>query len=129
MLDTNIVSDLVKNPAGMIAQRIREVGEAGLCVSIIVAAELRFGCLALGSPAFTRKVEGVLSRLTVAPFESPADLAYAKMRLALRRRGLPIGPNDLLIAAHAVSLNVPLVTRNVAEFRRVSGLSIENWLE
>ena len=129
MLDTNIVSDLVKNPAGMVAQRIRQVGEAGIGVSIIIAAELRFGGLALGSPAFTRKVEGVLSRLIVAPFESPADLEYAKIRLALKRRGLPIGPNDLFIAAHAVSLNVPLVTRNVAEFRRVSGLSVENWLQ
>ena len=129
MFDANIVSDLVKNPAGRIAQRIRQIGEAGLGVSIIVAAELRYGCLAPGSPALTRKVEGVLARLIVATFDSPADVEYAKIRMALKRRGLPIGPNDLLIAAHAISLNVPLVTRNVAEFRRVPGLSIENWLQ
>ncbi len=128
MLDTNIVSDLVKNPSGRIASKIREVGDEGLGVSIIVAAELRFGCAKRGSSVLTRQVETVLSALFIAPFDQPADAEYADIRNQLERTGRMIGPNDLLIAAHARALGVPLVTRNSAEFARVAGLKVENWL-
>jgi tRNA(fMet)-specific endonuclease VapC len=129
MLDTNIVSDLVKNPSGRVASKVREVGDQGLGVSVIVAAELRFGCAKRGSPALTRQVEAVLSALLVAPFGQPADAEYADIRNQLERSGRMIGPNDLLIAAHARALGVPLVTQNSAEFARVAGLKVENWLE
>jgi tRNA(fMet)-specific endonuclease VapC len=129
MLDTNIVSDLVKNPSGRIASKVREVGDEGLGVSVIVAAELRFGCAKRGSSVLTRQVEAVLSALLVAPFDQPADAEYADIRNQLERSGRMIGPNDLLIAAHARALGVPLVTRNSAEFARVEGLRVENWLE
>ena len=129
MLDTNIVSDLVRNPSGRVASKIREVGDEGLGVSVIVAAELRFGCAKRGSPALTRQVEAVLSALIVAPFDQPAEAEYADIRNELERSGRTIGPNDLLIAAHARALGVPLVTRNSAEFGRVEGLKVENWLE
>jgi tRNA(fMet)-specific endonuclease VapC len=129
MLDTNIVSDLVRNPSGKIARKIGGVGDHGLGVSIIVAAELRFGCVKRRSSALTRQVEAVLAAMIIAPFDHPADAEYADIRLALEVAGQPIGPNDLLIAAHARALGVPLVTRNTSEFLRVEGLIIENWLE
>ena len=129
MLDTNIVSDLIENPAGTVAANIRRVGAVGLGASVIVAAESRFSGLERGSPALMRKVEGVLSKMIVAPFETPAVLLYAEIRLALKRQGLPMGPNDLLIAAHARAMSATLATRNVMEFRRVSGLVIKNWLK
>jgi tRNA(fMet)-specific endonuclease VapC len=129
MLDTNIVSDLVKNPSGKVADKISEVGDSGLAISVIVAAELRFGARKRGSPALSRRVETILSGLPILPFESPADFEYAAIRAALESRGEPIGGNDLFVAAHAKALNVPLVTQNVAEFRRVPGLSVLNWLQ
>jgi tRNA(fMet)-specific endonuclease VapC len=127
MLDTNIVSDLVRNPGGAIARRIAEVGDAGLAVSIIVAAELRFGGAKRGSVALIRQIEAILSGLLVMPFESPADAEYASVRAELERRGRSIGGNDLLIAAHALALGVPLVTRNIEEFSRVPRLNVMNW--
>ena len=90
LLDTNILSDLVRHPGGKVARRIEIVGEKRVCTSLVVAAELR---------------------------------------IALEHSGTPIGPNDMLIAAHALALDLILVTANVREFARVPGLIMENWLE
>jgi tRNA(fMet)-specific endonuclease VapC len=128
LLDTNIVSDLVRNPHGRITQRIRKVGEAHVCTSIIVAAELRYGSAKKGSPRLTTQLDAVLSALEVLPFDAPADVAYGVLRAHLEQGGKPIGANDLLIAAQALSLDHVLVTDNVREFARVDGLSCENWL-
>ena len=128
LLDTNIVSDLVRNPHGRITQRIRKVGEAHVCTSIIVAAELRYGSAKKGSPRLTTQLDAVLSALEVLPFDAPADVAYGVLRAHLEQGGKPIGANDLLIAAQALSLGHVLVTDNVREFARVDGLSCENWL-
>lgn len=128
LLDTNIVSDLVRNPQGRITQRIRKVGEAQVCTSIIVAAELRYGSAKKGSPRLLGQVAAVLSALEVLPFEAPADLTYGSLRAHLEQSGGQIGANDLLIAAQAVALGLVLVTDNEREFARVDGLSYENWL-
>ena len=128
LLDTNIVSDLVRNPHGRITQRIRKVGEAHVCTSIIVAAELRYGSAKKGSPRLTTQLDAVLSALEVLPFDAPADVAYGVLRAHLEQGGKPIGGNDLLIAAQALSLGHVLVTDNLREFARVDGLSCENWL-
>lgn len=128
LLDTNIVSDLVRNPAGRVADRIREVGEAHVCTSIIVAGELRYGAEKRGSVRLTRQLEAVLGALDVLAFEAPADAAYGRIRARLERTGKPIGGNDLLIAAHAVALGYTIVTDNLSEFRRVRDLACENWL-
>src|ERR1700728_4459589 len=128
LLDTNIVSDLVRNPQGKVAQRIRRVGETQVCTSIIVAAELRYGAEKKGSPRLAAQLEAVLGALVVLPFEPPADAAYGLIRTRLERAGRPIGGNDLLIAAQAVALGLTLVTDNEAEFARVEGLRWENWL-
>jgi tRNA(fMet)-specific endonuclease VapC len=128
MLDTNIVSDLIREPKGRAAKRIRKLGVDGLCVSIITAAELRFGAAKRESPRLTQLVEQLLGELDVLPFDIPADEAYAGIRNDLEKTGKPIGPNELLIAAHALAVGAILVTANAKEFKRVRGLTVENWL-
>jgi tRNA(fMet)-specific endonuclease VapC len=128
LLDTNIVSDLVRNPQGRVTQRIREVGEAQVCSSIIVAAELRYGATKKGSPRLIAQLELVLDALEVLPLETPADTTYGLLRARLEQDGQPIGGNDLLIAAQAVALGYAIVTDNEREFARIDELPRENWL-
>src|SRR6266852_4154728 len=128
LLDTNIVSDLVRNPQGKVAQHIRKVGEAQVCTSIIVAAELRYGAAKKGSPRLSAQLEAVLGALEVLPFEAPADAAYGLLRTRLEQGGRPIGANDLLIAAQAVSLGYTIITDNKREFAHDEDLRRENWL-
>src|SRR5260370_32731989 len=97
LLDTNIVSDLVRSPQGRAAQHIRKVGEAQVCTSIIVAAELRYGSAKKGSPRLAAQLEAVLSALEVLPFDAPADRTYGLLRARLEQSDKLIGANDLLI--------------------------------
>ena len=128
LLDTNILSDLVRNPQGRIAERIAQVGDDAICTSIIVAAELRFGAAKKGSERFTVQLERVLSAIDIQPFDMPADAAYARLRAQLEAAGSPIGGNDMLIAAQALATDRTVVTDNEREFVRVTGLQVENWL-
>lgn len=128
LLDTNIVSDLIRNPQGNVARRIAKVGATQVCTSIIVAAELRYGAEKRGAASLSERLEAVLERLEVLPFETPADANYALLRVKLERSGKPIGAHDLLIAAHALCLGCAIVTDNEREFGRVAGLKLENWL-
>jgi len=128
MLDTNIVSDLARNPRGNAARHIAAVGDDALCVSVITSAELRYGCAKKGSPKLTAQIQTILGSLNVLPFDVPSDSEYADIRADLEAAGMPIGPNDLLIAAHACALGAVLVTANTGEFERVRSLQVENWL-
>ncbi|WP_027949534.1 type II toxin-antitoxin system VapC family toxin [Haliea salexigens] len=128
LLDTNILSDLVRNPGGVVATRISRAGEDSVCTSIVVAAELRYGALKSTSAKLAERIDLILSALEILPLEAPADREYAALRHQLARQGTPIGPNDLLIAAHALTHDLTVVTGNVGEFSRVPGLKIENWL-
>ena len=128
LLDTKIVSDLVRHPAGRIRDGIAECGESSVCISLIVTAELRFGAAKKGSARLTKQLEAVLGALAILPFDEPADQKYAEIRARLERTGTPIGGNDLLIAAHAIAHELVVVTGNEAEFCRVPGLTVENWL-
>jgi tRNA(fMet)-specific endonuclease VapC len=128
LLDTNILSDLVRNPQGRIAGHVARVGEDAICTSIIVAAELRFGAAKRGSERLSLQLDRILAALDVQPFDAPADAAYAELRAQLEAAGLPIGGNDMLIAAHALSMGQIMVTDNEREFARVAGLQVENWL-
>lgn len=128
LLDTNIVSDLVRNPQGRIASKIRAEGETTVATSIIVAAELRFGAAKSGSLKLVRQFDVILGVLPVLPFEVPAEHHYADIRARLEAAGTPIGGNDLLIAAHARALGLAIVTDNTKEFKRVAGLKHVNWL-
>ena len=128
LLDTNIISDLVRRPGGTIGARIADVGEDSICTSIVVAAELRYGAAKSASKQLSERVGLLLSALEILPLEPPADQRYAEIRHDLARRGTPIGPNDLLIAAHALAADLTLITANTREFERVPSLRVENWL-
>ena len=128
MLDTNIVSELARNPRGAVMQRIAEVGPDMICVSIITAAELRYGCARKGSPRLLAQIEAILGSVRVMPHDVPSGTEYGGIRAELEAAGKPIGPNDLFIAAHAYTLGAVLVTANIGEFSRIRALQIENWL-
>jgi tRNA(fMet)-specific endonuclease VapC len=128
LLDTNILSDLVRNPQGKVAQHIRRAGERNVGTSIIVAAELRYGAAKRGSPRLTTQLAAVLGALEILPFDSPADQVYGEIRTQLEKIGRPIGANDLLIAAQALALGAIIVTDNESEFARIPRLHLENWL-
>jgi tRNA(fMet)-specific endonuclease VapC len=128
LLDTNILSALVRDPKGAIARRIAKIGEARICTSVIVAAELRCGVAKKHSDRLLRQVNLILDALEILPWESPSDRFYGELRAQLEWQGQPIGANELLIAAHALMLQATLVTDNEREFGRVPGLILENWL-
>jgi tRNA(fMet)-specific endonuclease VapC len=128
MLDTNIISDLIRNPKGKAAKRIARVGEDNICTSIIVAAELRYGCAKSGSSRLLEAVEDLLDEINILPFDVPADAEYGGIRAELEAAGKPIGSKDLLIAAHAYATGATIVTANAGEFDRIRGLKVENWL-
>ena len=128
LLDTNVVSNLIREPHGRVAERIKAVGEAAVCTSIIVASELRYGAAQKASPRLTVQVDAVLDALETLPFDSPGDVTYGSIRTQLELAGTPIGGNDLLIAAQAMALDFTLVTDNEKEFSRIGGLRVENWL-
>ena len=127
LLDTNVLSRLMKETQGATAERLAQIGDARVCTSIVVACELRFGAARRGSARLADAVERILGALPVLSMEQPVDEHYADIRNDLRSRGTPIAPNDLLIAAHARSLGLTLVTENEIEFRRVRELVVENW--
>lgn len=128
LLDTSILSHLIRQPQGVVATRIAEVSEANVQTSVIVACELRYGAAKRGSRKLTRQVEAVLGAMTIRPLESDVERIYASIRVALEKKGTPIGAHDMLIAAHARAIDAVCVTDNVAEFNRVPGLKVENWL-
>jgi tRNA(fMet)-specific endonuclease VapC len=128
MLDTNVLSDLIRNPRGALVQRLSVTEPEAVCTSIVVACELRFGAKRKGSSALTERVEQLLDSMTILPLDEPADQHYADIREMLEKSGTPIGNNDLFIAAHARSRGLTLVTHNVREFERVPALRVEDWL-
>lgn len=128
LLDTNIVSDLVRDPHGRVTRRIARLGEEHVGTSIIVAAELRYGAARKASTSLSKQLEKILAALQILPFEAPADQVYGELRARLEKGGRIIGANDLLIAAQALALGCTVVTDNEQEFSRVDGLQIENWL-
>lgn len=129
LLDTNIISDLIRNPSGAAARHIEQADPADIFTSIIVATELRYGCAKKGSAKLTEKVENLLATVPVLPLEKPVDTDYGRIRAELEAAGQTIGMNDLLIAAQAYSLGLTLITDNLREFSRIQGLKIDNWLE
>lgn len=127
MLDTNALSELIRNPAGRLVQRLADETSDAVCTSIVVACELRFGAKRRGSAALTQRVEQLLATIPVLPLEEPVDEHYADIRSALERAGTPIGSHDLFIAAHARSRGLTLVSNNIREFSRVPGLKVVDW--
>lgn len=128
LLDTNIISDAIRNTRGSCAARIGEEQPEDICTSIVVAAELRCGVEKKGSAELSSRVDRTLASIEVVPLSGDADHAYGRLRADLERAGKVIGANDMLIAAHALALDAVLVTDNTTEFSRIGELRLENWL-
>jgi tRNA(fMet)-specific endonuclease VapC len=129
MLDTDSCIALIKRKSGKILRRITSLaaGEAG--ISAVTLAELRFGVAkSAEKERNSEALEEFLLPLEIADFDEAAALAYGNVRTALESTGKPIGPLDTLIGAHAISLRAVLVTHNTREFRRIPGLSVDDWL-
>jgi len=128
MLDTNMVSHMLRAPDGAVARRVESVGSDKLCISAIVASELGYGAVKKRSERLSSLIENILERLDIVDYGAAATAHYADIRDQLTREGNLIGPMDLLIAAHARALGLILVTDNTGEFSRVHGLTLENWV-
>ncbi len=128
LLDTNIVSDLARRPHGRAHQSYSLRRPATLRTSIIVACEIEFGLQRSGSRRLRNQVELILATLDILPIDDPVKQHCGDIRVQLARQGRPISGNDLLIAAHARSLGLTLVTHKLREFARVPGLAVEDWL-
>jgi len=128
MLDTNVMSAIMHDPFGSAATRLQQTSRDERALSIIVAAELRFGIAKRSSKVLARRFEALIAEIPIFPFHAPADKTYAELRTKLEKQGTPVGANDMLIAAHALALDAMLVTGNAREFSRIEGLKVENWL-
>ena len=127
LLDTNIISDIAKNPGGKAAQRFAALSSEEVCTSIVVSAEVLFG-LESGAGAQTQKsMRAVLDGLLILNLEAPVDRIYAETRAAMSKIGKAVTPNDMFIAAHALAIGATVVTADQA-FQMVPGLKVENWL-
>lgn len=131
LLDTNTLFRVIKYPHELLAMRLRDLVEqqpGALVTSMVVESELMFGATRVASTVLSKKIYDLLQFIPVLALERNAVQHYATLRTHLEKAGTPIGPNDTLIAAHALALDCTLVTNNTAKFLRVPGLRVENWL-
>ena len=126
MLDTDVSSYIIRKRPKSLLERFQKAADV-LCVSVITAAELQFGAEKAGRPPLTALVNEYLERLPILDWTQGVVAHYAKIRASLELAGKPIGNNDLLIAAHAVSEGSTLVTNNLKHFEKVPGLRVEVW--
>ena len=128
LLDTNILSDLIRRPTGLVFEYLEKILPETACTSIVVSSEILYGVGKSPSERLKKQAVQVLALFDILPLSKPVDEHYGQIRASLERVGQPIGANDLFIAAHARSLTLTLVTANVREFSHVPDLRIENWL-
>ena len=126
MLDTGISSYIIKRRPATLVERFEKHAES-LSVSVMTAAELRFGAAKAARPKLAEPVEAYLERLAILDWTNEVTGHYARIRSELERSGTPIGNMDLLIASHAVSQRMVLVTNNLKHFANVPGLTVEVW--
>jgi tRNA(fMet)-specific endonuclease VapC len=130
LLDTNVCIHIIRRQPQAVLRRFENYGIGEIGVSSVTVAELRYGAEKSSRPGQNLEALGrFLLPLEVLAFGGEAAAAYGRVRAALERAGTPIGPLDTLIAAHAVSVSVTLVTNNTREFHRVRGLEVEDWTE
>ena len=128
LLDTNVCIDFLNNRYPAVVERIREASPEDLCLSSVVVAELRYGAeKSAQKKANHEKLDVLTSEIPCVEFDLDAAHTFGRVRTELEAKGTPIGPYDMMIAAHALYLGHVLVTDNVQEFNRVEGLEIENW--
>lgn len=128
MLDTNICIYIIKQKPKQVIEKLKKLHNANLCISSITYSELLYGVEnSLNVPKNLLALTMFLSNVEILPYDENASIDYGLIRAELEKKGEPIGLLDMLIAAHAKSLRITLVTNNEREFRRVKGLNIENW--
>lgn len=128
LLDTNILSQVAKHPQGVLAKKIKKLGDNKCCTSVIVACEMAFGAEKCQSTKLSQRINRILAAITILDLPAAASIHYAQIRASLESTGNPIGSNDMLIAAHALHLNLTLVSDNEKEFKRIPKLKFQNWL-
>jgi tRNA(fMet)-specific endonuclease VapC len=129
LLDTNICIETIRGKSAPVLAHLRKCDPASVGISSVTLAELRYGVSRSSDPARNlAALARFCAPLEIIPFDEPAAAGYGNLRHALQTAGTPIGPLDMLIAAHAISLGAILVTNNQREFRRVRGLMLENWV-
>ena len=128
LLDTNICIYIIKKKPQEVFEKFKKLTLGDVGISSITLAELQYGVEKSSNPEKNREaLEKFLTPIEIVEYGYEAGIKYGIIRAGLERRGTPIGPLDMLIASHAKSLDVVLVTNNVKEFDRVEGLRIENW--
>ena len=127
LLDTDICIYLINRNPPQVLERLQRIHPKDIALSSLTVAELAWGVAKSGSRRNRTALESFIASFTVLPFDASASFGYGDVRARLHRAGTPIGPIDMLIAAHALSLDFTLVTNNEREFKRVPGLRIENW--
>ena len=130
LLDTNACSDYFTGRYPKVVARIQSCSPEELRLSVVVVAELRYGAdHSAHRRANHARIDALIEEIETLDFDLRAAASYGRLRARLEARGTPIGPNDMLIAAHALSRGLTLVTDNTVEFRRVKGLKVDNWRE
>jgi len=127
LLDTNIVSYALRNRDEVLMARLVEAGREHICTSVLVKFELEFGAHLRASPRLWTAIRGFLGGLEILPLTADDTDAAAQVTAGLRKKGRPIGQMDTLIAGHALSRELTLVTHNTRHFREVDGLAVEDW--
>jgi tRNA(fMet)-specific endonuclease VapC len=128
LLDTNICVYAIRSRPVAVYDRLARAEPDGVALSIITALELQVGAVRAAAHRYGTMVQQFLGEFDVLPLDDSVREIYARERVALERRGEPIGAHDMLIAAHALALDATLVTNNEREFRRIKGLRVENWM-
>ena len=130
MLDTNILVSAIRQKDHPVRYRLANCSDGDLCISSITYTELVYGVYHSAAPERNlAALYETLSKIEILPFDDQAGEYAGKIMACLATKGLPIGDRDMLIAGHALSLGLPIVTHNVREFARIPGLQIEDWLE
>ena len=128
LLDTNVCIDYLNGRFPSVAERIRRSPPQELVISSVVVAELRYGAdRSVNRRGNHQRLDILIAEIPCVDFDLAAASAYGRVRAELEAQGRPIGANDMLIAAHAMALDVVLVTDNLREFERVKGLELESW--
>jgi tRNA(fMet)-specific endonuclease VapC len=127
LLDTNTVSFHIRRSSPKLQRRLKQTPIVDMALSVVTEMEIRYGLAKNPGLRIASMVETFLDTITILPLTSETALVYAKVRAELDAKGTPIGPLDLMIAAHAISSGAMLITSDLGEFRRVPGLRSEDW--
>ncbi len=127
LLDTNTVSFHIRASSPALQRRLRRVEAAQVALSVVTDMEIRYGLARNPRLRIADLVEEFLAGITILPLDSSVARAYGRVRAELESAGKAIGPLDLMIGAHALSVGATLVTNNVQEFRRIRGLRVQDW--